>query len=145
MKVLPGTGDVIEEPHWRMLLNDDLEIEAAREYWRICADELRGRSLLAPATNHAVRRLVIAYLMYDRASRDVLENGGVLKPRRGNTKAIARQNPSVLIMRNADHDATALEAELGISPRRRESAAPVKGGQRKVSALAAYLKPVSKG
>lgn len=144
MEAVPGTGSIIEEPHWRLLLNDDLEIAAATEYWRVVSNEMRGRTLLAPVNSHAVRRLVQAYLMYDRAARDVLENGGVLKPRRGNSKAIARVNPSVQIMRNADHDATLLEAELGISPRRREGASKVQGAGRQQRASDAYLKPVKK-
>jgi phage terminase small subunit len=143
MKAIPGTGGIIEEPHWRLLLSDDLEVEAAGEYWRLVSNELRDRTLLAPVNSHAVRRLVLAYLMFDRASRDVLENGGVLKPRRGNSKAIARANPSVAIMRNADHDATLLEAELGISPRRREAVGKVANGGQRARAADSYLKPAA--
>lgn len=144
MKAVPDTGGIIEEPHWRLMISDELEVEAASEYWRLISNELRSRTLLAPVNSHAVRRLVLAYLMYDRAARDVLENGGVLKPRRGNTKAIARANPSVAIMRNSDHDATLLEAELGISPRRREGATKVANGGQRTRPADGYLKPVAK-
>lgn len=39
MNVVPGTGDIVPEPHWRMLLTDDLEIEAAGEHWRRIAKQ----------------------------------------------------------------------------------------------------------
>lgn len=31
MNVIEGTGQIVPEPHWRMLLSDDIEIEAATE------------------------------------------------------------------------------------------------------------------
>lgn len=125
MNVVEGTGLIIAEPHWRMLLTDDLEIEAAGEYWRAVTTEMRERSLLAPANRHAIQRLVLAYVIYDRSSRIVAEQGAVTKPRRGNTKSIARLNPHFTAMREAASDAATLEAELGLSPRRRAAAAKV--------------------
>ncbi|MBS7545107.1 phage terminase small subunit P27 family [Ancylobacter oerskovii] len=119
MNVIDGTGQIVPEPHWRMLLTDDLEIDAATEYWRAVTTELRERNLLAPANRHAIQRLVLAYVIYDRSVRDVAENGAVTKPKRGNPKAIARVSPHFTAMREAANDAATLEAELGLSPRRR--------------------------
>ncbi|MDF2620216.1 MAG: family phage terminase small subunit [Xanthobacteraceae bacterium] len=119
MNVIEGSGQIVPEPHWRMLLTDDLEIEAAAEYWRAVTTELRERNLLAPANRHAIQRLVLAYVIFDRSARDVAEHGAVTKPRRGNNKAIARLSPHFTAMREAGNDAATLEAELGLSPRRR--------------------------
>lgn len=144
MNAIEGTGAVIPEPHWRMLLSDELEVDAASEYWRVLTTELRERNLLAPANRHALQRLVLAYITFDRCSREVAENGAVTKPRRGNSKAIARLSPHFTAMREAGSDAAALEAELGIAPRRRGSAVKVERKARSARASDAYLRPVAK-
>lgn len=136
---IDGTGAIIEEPDWDVLFSDVLEIAAAREHWRIIATELRDRQLLAPANSHAVQRLVCAYLMHDRMYREVAENGVVVKPRRGNSKAIARISPFYTAMREAKSDALALEAELGISPRRRGAVTKAERKQTRRRAADDYL------
>lgn len=144
MNLVENTGEIVPEPHWRLLLSDDLEVSAASDYWRTLTSEMRERSLLAPANRHALQRLVIAYINYDRSSREVAENGAVTKPKRGNTRAIARLSPHFTAMREAGSDAAGLEAELGISPRRRSTAGKVDRKARTVRAADAYLKPVAK-
>jgi P27 family predicted phage terminase small subunit len=135
---IDGTGAVVREPDWAKLFSDVLEVDAAREHWRIVTTELRDRQLLAAANGHAVQRLICAYLMHDRMYREVAENGVVTKPRRGNSKAIARISPYFSAMREAASDAATLEAELGISPRRRGSATKVERKQRTARAADAY-------
>ena len=144
MNVVQGSGDVIPEPHWRMLLTDDLEVEAASEYWRLVTTEMRERALLSPSNRHAIQRLVLAYINFDRSSREVAEHGAVTKPRRGNTKAIARISPHFTAMREAGNDAATLEAELGLSPRRRAAASKIERKARSARASDSYLRPVGK-
>lgn len=144
MNALDGSGEIVPEPHWRLLLTDDLEVQAAGEYWRLVTTEMRERQLLAPANRHALQRLVLAYINFDRSSREVAEHGAVTKPKRGNTRAIARISPHFTAMREAGSDAATLEAELGISPRRRATAAKVERKARSARASDAYLKPVAK-
>lgn len=139
MNVIEGTGSIVVEPDWESLFSDVLEIAAAKEHWRVITTELKDRHLLAPANAHSVQRLVCAYLMFDRMYREVAENGVVTKPRRGNSKAIARISPYFSAMREAGSDAAALEAELGISPRRRGAVAKVERKQRKERASDGYL------
>ena len=116
---IDGTGAIVAEPDWALLLSDALEREAAAEHWRRVTTELKERDLLAPANAHAIQRLVIAYLVYDRCAREVAESGAVMKPKRGNPKAIARLSPHFTAMREAGSDADRQEQELGIAPRRR--------------------------
>lgn len=144
MDVIPGTGDIVPEPHWRMLLTDELEVAAAGDYWRVVTTEMRERNTLSPTNRHAVQRLVLAYINFDRSSREVAEHGAVTKPRRGNTKAIARISPHFTAMREAGSDAAALEAELGLSPRRRTTAGKVERKARSARASDSYLKPVAR-
>lgn len=140
MDVIEGTGSVVAEPDWESLFSDVLEIAAAREHWRIITTELKERQLLAAANGHSVQRLVCAYLMFDRMYREVAENGVVTKPRRGNSKAIARVSPYFTAMREAGSDAAALEGELGISPRRRGSVTKAERKQRKDRPSDAFIR-----
>ena len=143
MNLVEGTGDVCPEPHWRLLLTDDMEIEAAGEHWRRITTEMRERATLSPTNGHAVQRLVLAYVLYDRCSREVAEHGAVAKPKRGNTKAIARISPHFTAMRETASDAAALEAELGLSPRRRNAASKVERKARTTRASDSYLRPAN--
>lgn len=140
MEVIEGTGSIVSEPDWDLLFTDVLEVEAAREHWRVITTELKDRQLLTAANTHSIQRLVCAYLMFDRMYRHVAENGVVSKPKRGNPKAIARITPHYTAMREAGSDATALEAELGISPRRRGAAVKAERKRRKERASDAYLR-----
>lgn len=144
MNSVDPVGEIVAEPHWRLLLTDDIEISAASDYWRLVVTELRDRGTLAPANRHAVQRLVLAYLTFDRASREVAEHGAVTKPRRGNTKAIARISPHFTAMREAGSDAATLEAELGLSPRRRGAVTKVERQTRATRAADTYLRAVPK-
>jgi P27 family predicted phage terminase small subunit len=144
MDLIETSGEIVPEPHWRLLLTDDIEVSAAAEYWRLVTTEMRERNLLSPANRHALQRLVLAYINYDRSSREVAENGAVTKPKRGNTRAIARISPHFTAMREAGTDAASLEAELGLSPRRRSTATKVERKARTARAADNYLRPVTK-
>ena len=136
---IDGTGAIVIEPDWESLFSDVLEIAAAKEHWRIITTELKDRQLLAAANGHSIQRLVCAYLMFDRMYREVAENGVVSKPRRGNSKAIERIRPHFTAMREAGSDAAALEAELGLSPRRRGAVTKAERKLKRERASDAYL------
>lgn len=138
---IDGTGEIAPEPDWESLFSDVLEIAAAREHWRIITTELRERQLMAAGNTHALQRLVIAYVLYDRAVREVAEHGAVTKPRRGNSKAIARTSPHFTVMREAASDAAVLEQEFGLSPRRRAAATKVQHGKKAPRAADKYRTP----
>jgi P27 family predicted phage terminase small subunit len=138
MNVIEGTGEIVPEPVWSTLFNDDLEIAASKEHWRRITTELKDRALMAPGNAHALQRLVVAYVLYDRSLREVAEHGAVVKPKRGNPKSIARTSPHFAAMRELASDAAALEAEFGLSPRRRSAATKVDRKQTKPRAADAY-------
>jgi P27 family predicted phage terminase small subunit len=54
MDVIEGTGLIVAEPNWALLLTDELERGAAAEHWRRVTTELRERELLSPANAHAI-------------------------------------------------------------------------------------------
>ena len=143
MNLVDATGDIVPEPDWTAIFSDELEIAEAHEHWRVVTTEMKERGLLSSANAHALRRLIFAYVAYDRAAREVAENGAVTKPRRGNSKAIARLSPWFTAMREAASDAIAIEARLGLTPRDRSSATKAERGKKQSRAADAYLKPVS--
>lgn len=140
LSAIDGTGAIVAEPDWTLLLSDALECAAAGEHWRRITTELRERDLLAPANAHAIQRLVLAYIVYDRCAREVAGHGAVLRPKRGNPKAIARLSPYFTAMREAGSDADRQEQELGIAPRRRAGAGKVVKKASRPGGAGAYLK-----
>lgn len=142
MKAVEGTGAVVSEPAWALILSDELEAAAAAEYWTIITTEMRGRETLSPTNRHAIQRLVLAYIIFDRAAREVVENGIVTRPKRGNARAIARLTPAFGAMRELDTAAANLEAELGLAPRRRAAAGKVQRNGRTQRPSDDYLRPV---
>lgn len=144
MKVIEDTGGIVEEPKWSLLLTDEMEQSASAEHWRVITTEMRERDILSGSNAHAIQRLVLAYIMFDRCSREVAEHGAVTKPKRGNPKAIARLNPFYTAMREAGSDCERLEAELSLSPRRRTGAGKVARNARRATAADQFLKPVKK-
>lgn len=142
MDVIEG-GDIVPAPDWEALFSDVLEIAAAQEHWRRITTELKGRALMSAGNAHALQRLVVAYVLYDRSLREVAEHGAVTKPKRGNSRAIARTSPHFSAMRELASDAAVLEAEFGLSPRRRSAATKVQDGKKAPRAADRYLKSVS--
>lgn len=142
MDVIEGSGSIVEQPDWESLFSDVLEVAAAQEHWRRIITELRDRTLVSAGNLHALQRLVVAYVLYDRAFREVAEHGAVLKPKRGNPKAIARTSPHLTVLREMGSDAAVLEAEFGLSPRRRAAASKVENGKKAPRAADTYLRSV---
>lgn len=145
MQVIEGGCGVPDEPDWSMVFSDTLDQERATTHWSRVIRELELAGTLAVVNGHQVERLVMLRVVHDRAARIVGDEGAVKPPRRGNPKAIARINPHFDVMRQAASDCDRIEAELGLSPRRRGSATPVQRGRRRGSARDEFLKPVSVG
>jgi P27 family predicted phage terminase small subunit len=140
---MDGTGEIVPEPDWTSLFNDELEIGAAGEHWRRITTELKDRGLMSPGNAHALQRLVVAYVLYDRSLREVAEQGAVTKPKRGSKTAIARTSPHFVAMRELGSDAAVLEAEFGLSPRRRSAATKAERKTKVVRASDEFTKPRS--
>jgi len=140
---IAGTGEIVPEPDWESLFSDVLEIAAAHEHWRRVTTELKDRMLMSAGNAHALQRLVVAYVLYDRSLREVAEHGAVTRPKRGNPKAIARTSPHLVAMRELGSDAAVLEAEFGLSPRRRSAATKVERTKKVARASDEFVRPRS--
>ena len=132
---LPSSVDVvaISEPDWAAIYSDTLDQGFARHHWNGIVSEMRRVQSLTDENAHQIERLVHHRLVHAEAVRMVAEKGAVTKPSTRNAKSIARVSPWWTVMREASADCDRIEAELGLSPRRRGSvttAPPVKAGKK---------------
>ena len=124
------------EPDWDAIFTDELDRLAAAEHWRAVVSEMHEAGTLAAVNAHTVKRLVLFYVEFDRSARSVAEAGKVTKTKSG----VPQLNLEWTGMKQANEACTSLEAELGISPRRRNAAGKAQKAKRGASASERYLK-----
>jgi P27 family predicted phage terminase small subunit len=131
----------IDEPDWAQLLPNENERAAAARHWRRIAEEMHDLQTLSVSNGHAIQRLVMAYLVYDRCSNTVATDGLVTEPAENNPKAIARLSIHYKAMREAESTAERLEAQLGLSPGRRAKVGKVTKRRERSTGADAFLGP----
>jgi P27 family predicted phage terminase small subunit len=141
LETIQGGDGSPAEPDWTAVFTDILDIQAAREQWRIVVRELHESQALTVANGHTIRRLVEFRVIYERAVRDMAETGAVMKAKRSRVPQV---NPNWPIMRQASEHISSLEAELCLTPRRRAAAGRVQRKAKVVRPADAYLKSVPK-
>ncbi len=124
---LPGAAQGVElpEPDWSAVYSDEVEQAGASQHWHGILSELRRLQALTAENASQIERLVHHRIVHAEAVRMVAENGAVTKPSARNAKSIARVSPWWTVMREAASDCDRIEAELGLSPRRRGGVATV--------------------
>lgn len=135
----PVAASGIVEPVWKVLLPTPAERKIAAEHWHRITEEMSSRETLSTSNGHALQRLVLAYLVYDRCSRQVADDGIVTEPSADNPKAIARLSIYFKAMREAENTAERLEAQLGLSPGRRAKVAKVTKPRDRSASADAFL------
>lgn len=138
---IDGGDGHVPEPDWAALFDDELDRATASDLWGLLVRELRDAGTLASANGHTVKRLVLAYVNHDIAARRIAEQGAIIKAKR---TAMPAYNPWWTILQQASTQATQLEAELCITPRRRAAAGKVQRKKTAARPADAYLKPVGK-
>ncbi len=136
----PTVIDGLAEPNWAAQFTDELDQDLARRQWRIIIGELRGSEKLANANERQVKRLVDCYVLYEIAMRHVADEGAVF-PRKG--KKQPAYNPWFTILKDANAMASAAEAELTVTPRRRNNGGKVQKQKQSVIG-GGYLRAVPK-
>jgi P27 family predicted phage terminase small subunit len=130
----------MQEPDWSAQFTDELDQQLARHQWRVIVGELRDSEKLANANERQIKRLVDSYVLYEIAMRHVADEGAVF-PRKG--KKQPAYNPWFTVLKDANAMASAAEAELTITPRRRNNGGKVQ--RQKPSIIGGgYLKSVAK-
>jgi P27 family predicted phage terminase small subunit len=139
---MSADATVVAEPDWARLLPDAGERHAAGEHWSRVVEEMEGLDTLSASNGHALQRLVLAYLNYDRASQQVALHGLVSEPDHDkNPKAIARLSVYYQAQREAEKTAERLEAQLGLSPGRRGKVGKVARKRERRAGADAFLGP----
>lgn len=146
LHAIAGSGSGIDEPDWSAVFIGHTEEypegmgvewrEIAHRHWLRVTAELRSVETLASTNGHAIERLVVAYCRYDHAARLLLSRGAVLPSPR---TQVPQHNLWRDEMRAADSDATTLEMELCLTPRRRNSAGKVKKQARAATSADRFL------
>ncbi len=121
----PVDETIVAQPDWTALLPDKDEQAVARGHWRRIVTEMMSREILSSSNGHALQRLVLAYILYDRCSREIATSGLVTEANPENTKAIDRLSIYYKAMREAENTTERLEAQLGLSPGRRSKVGKV--------------------
>ena len=135
---IDGGDGVPPEPNWRTIFGRAADREAAAAYWQSIISEMRSAEKLAVANAHSIKRLVVAYVTFDISAREVLKSGPVMKAKKTGVPA---HNPWWTTMSNAASQAQALEKELCVSPRERNSGGKIAKTARRKTGADAYLKP----
>ena len=143
LRTIEGGDGEPPEPDWALHYSDELDIEVARDEWGVVVREMQRAETLAVCNGHAIRRLVEFRIQWRRASEHVAEHGAIIL---GKTTGRGGQwNPFWSVMRQADDKIRALEAELGLAPRRRAAAVKAKRRLNRRSAADDYLGPPERG
>jgi P27 family predicted phage terminase small subunit len=124
------------EPDWGLFFADELTQSTAKASWSEIIADMRDAGTLAPVNGHAIRRLIQFRIEYDNAAALVSEDGKVIRAKRSATPQIS---PQWTCMKQASQEVSELEAELGLSPRRRSSASKVQRGKKRETAADKYL------
>jgi P27 family predicted phage terminase small subunit len=140
-KVAIARVDPAAPPDWSRLLPNAGEQDVAAVHWSCIVDEMSEREIFSASNRHAVQRLVLAYLVYDRCSNDVARDGLVTEPNKENTKAIPRLSIFYKAMREAERTAERLEEQLGLSPGRRGRVGKVTKKRERSAGADAFLGP----
>ena len=136
----PSVVDGLAEPNWSAQFTDELDQDLARRQWRIIIADLRSGEKLANANERQVKRLVDAYVLYEIALRHVADEGAVFPPK---GKKQPAYNPWFTVLKDANAMASAAEAELTITPRRRNNGGKVQRAKPSVIG-GGYLKAVTR-
>ncbi len=136
-----GAAAVVAEPDWKRLLPNVAERNVAKRHWRQITEEMLDNQTLTPSNGHALQRLVLAYLVYDRCSFAVAQGEIGTEPKADNPKAIARLSVHYKAMQEAEKTAERLEAQLGLSPGRRSKVGKVARKRERSAGADAFLGP----
>ena len=136
-EAIDGGLNVPDQPDWNLVFDVDQERATAARYWSTIVATMRAAETLSEANGAAIKRLVIAEIVYDRASKAVMRDGAIRR-----VKGVDRKNPNWMVMRQASEMCSGLEGELGLSPAKRSRAGKVVRSGRKQTAADRFLRPV---
>ena len=143
LKIEKGNGALPKEPDWSEVYNDSDKQVGAHQYWVEIVHEMVEAGTISAVNGHAIFRVVAMRIEFDGAQLEIATKGRLITGGHKKTGAQAVNSNWGCMMKSAEM-LMQLEAELGLSPRRRASATKVSRGKKTTAAPAAsYLKAVS--
>jgi phage terminase small subunit len=136
-EAIDGGDGTPEQPDWCLLFSGPDECAVAAAYWSTIVATMRAAETLSTANGHAIKRLVVTAIVYDRASAAVARDGAVRR-----VKGVDRKSPQWALMKQSAEMCAGIEAELGLPPVRRARVGKVPRKQRQRTAADGYLRPV---
>lgn len=130
-----------KQPDWTRILVEKAEQRAAKLHWSCIVSDMLEREIFSSSNRHAVQRLVLAYIVYDRCSKLVAAEGLVVARNEENPKSIDRLSIDYKAMREAEDTAERLEAQLGLSPGHRSKVGKVARKKERSTGADAFLGP----
>lgn len=139
VELFPGTPD---EPDWSVYYSDELDLGFVRAQWRSIIGEMRDAQTLATDNADVIKRLIGLRLEADRQLREMGENGAIRAAKKTRVRQI---DPAWTVFKQANEAAAALEAELALSPRRRNSGGKVRPKTKRTTAADEFIgkKPIA--
>lgn len=141
LPAIDGGEGVPPEPNWNKLYKLALDRDAASDCWRNVVNEMKQSQTLAVVNGPAIKRLVMFHVEFERQARDIARGGVVRKAKR---TQVPQVHPAWSVMKQAAEAAAALEAELALSPRRRNNGGKIQRKEKISRAADRFLRPVSK-
>ncbi|SIO51183.1 phage terminase, small subunit, putative, P27 family [Bradyrhizobium erythrophlei] len=135
--VIDGGDGTPQQPKWQLLFSDAGECGAAAGHWSNIVNAMRSAETLSVANGHAIKRLVIGQIVFDRACAAVARDGAVRR-----VKGVDRRNPQWMLVKQSAELCAGIEAELGLPPARRARVGKVPRKQRQRTAADGYPRPV---
>ncbi len=135
LTAIDGGAGTPPEPDWSATFSDAAEVVRAHEEWTAVVTELKEAEALTVANGHAIKRLVVFRIIYDRTADTVVEQGAVVPARK--TK-VPSHSAYWTVLRQSAEIIAAAEGELGLAPTRRSKLVTVKRKKAKPRAADAY-------
>lgn len=139
-------ADPAAEPDWEALIpfteqEDGLSSTEARSaasgYWQSVTAAMREQGTFGPENRHQVQRLALAYVRYDHASAEIARGGAITRAPRTKVQMLSVW---LTVAKHASDEASTLEAELGLTPRRRGAVTKIPGKKRAARASDVYMR-----
>jgi phage terminase small subunit len=124
------------QPDWSLQFTSPNECATAAQYWSRIIATMRVADTITAANGHAIERLVVFQIICDCASAAVARDGAIRR-----IKGVDRKNPNFMVLRHASEACSGLEAELGLSPAKRNRAGKVARRGRSPSAADEFVRP----
>jgi hypothetical protein len=140
LKAIEGGSGAPPQPDWSNYYSDELDLGFVREQWRSITNEMRNAQTLCADNGDVIKRLIGLRLEADRQLREMGENGAIRAAKKTRVRQI---DPAWTVFKQANEAAAALEAELALSPRRRNSGGKVKPKTKRTTASDEFLRPVA--